>query len=364
MASGAEVAAMRRAVELSTRGLGTTRPNPVVGCVVLGPDGRTTVGEGWHQRAGGPHAEVAALAGAGARARGGTALVTLEPCAHHGRTPPCTDALLAAGVRRVVVAVRDPHPPAAGGVEVLRAAGVDVEVGVLAAEAGAANQRWLAVQRRGRPYVTWKFAASLDGRVAAADGTSRWITSRAARLDAHRLRAEADAVVVGVGTVLADDPQLTVRHVEPTAQPLRVVVDTRGRTPRGARVLDEAAPTLLAVGRGVVPPPGADTVVLPPGEGGLDLAALLAALHARDCQEVLVEGGPTLAGSFVDAGLVDRVVGYLAPALLGGPPAYPALRGRGAAGIAAAVRLTLQEVTPVGPDLRLTARLDPPDGED
>lgn len=364
MASEAEVAAMRRAVELSTRGLGTTKPNPVVGCVLLDPDGWSTVGEGWHQRAGGPHAEVAALAEAGPRARAATAVVTLEPCAHHGRTPPCTDALVAAGIRRVVVAVRDPHPVAAGGVDMLRAAGVDVEVGVLAAEAEAANVRWLSVLRRGRPYVTWKYAASLDGRVAAADGTSRWITSPQARADAHRLRAGADAVVVGVGTVLADDPQLTVRQVEPVVRPLRVVVDTHGRTPREARVLDDAAPTLLAVGRDAVPPPGADTVVLPPGDGGLDVAALLAALFACDRHDVLVEGGPTLAGSFIDAGLVDRVVGYVAPALLGGPPAHPALGGRGAAGIGAAVRLTLEEVTRVGPDLRLTAHLDPHDGED
>jgi diaminohydroxyphosphoribosylaminopyrimidine deaminase/5-amino-6-(5-phosphoribosylamino)uracil reductase len=372
VASHAEHAAMRRAVDLAARGRRTVAPNPTVGCVILVSDsagGTTVAGEGWHERAGGPHAEIAALAAAGDLARGATAVVTLEPCAHHGRTPPCTDALLAAGIARVVIAVLDPNPAAAGGAEILRAAGVSVETGVAAEEAADGNAPWLTVVRTGRPFVTWKYAATLDGRVAALDGSSRWITSPRARADVHRLRAEHDAVAVGIGTVLADDPQLTVRGVEgasgpgpgpggPGGQPLRVVVDSRGRTPAGARVLDGAAPTLVAVGPGARPPAGADTVVLPPAPGGLDLPALLADLLARDCRSVLLEGGPTLAGSFIEAGLVDRIVGYLAPALLGGPAAYPVLGGSGAAGIADATRLRLTDVTRVGPDLRIVARLD------
>jgi diaminohydroxyphosphoribosylaminopyrimidine deaminase/5-amino-6-(5-phosphoribosylamino)uracil reductase len=360
VAGDAEVAAMRRAVQLSARGLPTAHPNPVVGAVVLGPDGSTTVGEGWHERAGGPHAEVRALAAAGERARGGTVVVTLEPCAHIGRTGPCTAALLAAGVRRVVVAVTDPHPVAGGGAEVLRAAGVEVETGVLAGEAAAVNEDWLIAVRRGRPLVTWKYAATLDGRVAAADGSSRWITSAPARADVHRLRGAQDAIIVGVGTVLADDPHLTVRHPNgelAALQPLRVVVDSAGRTPAGARVLDNAAPTLLAVGEGAAPPVGAEVVRLPAAADGrgLDLTALLSALTARDRRFVLLEGGPTLAGGFLDAGLVDRVVGYVAPALLGRGPVAVTTSRTGAT-MEDVRRWRLEGVQRIGPDVRLTAR--------
>ncbi|THC51014.1 bifunctional diaminohydroxyphosphoribosylaminopyrimidine deaminase/5-amino-6-(5-phosphoribosylamino)uracil reductase RibD [Streptomyces sp. A1499] len=346
---------MRRALALSALGLGATSPNPVVGCVVLDASGEVA-GEGWHQRAGGPHAEVNALRAAGGRARGGTALVTLEPCNHTGRTGPCAQALIEAGVARVVYAVSDPNPAATGGAETLRAAGISVEQGLCEAEAAEGNAAWLTSVRLGRPHVTWKYAATLDGRIAAADGTSRWITSAEARADVHRLRAECDAVVVGSGTQRADDPHLAVRGVAGAVQPLRVVVDTSGTavTP-GARVLDDAAPTLIAVADDVTPAVTAETVRLRRADGGLDVPALLDALHSRGVRSVLLEGGPTLAGAFVAAGAVDRVVGYLAPALLGAGPA--ALSGGGITTITQALRLDVSEIRRLGPDLRITATL-------
>ncbi|MEV0125416.1 bifunctional diaminohydroxyphosphoribosylaminopyrimidine deaminase/5-amino-6-(5-phosphoribosylamino)uracil reductase RibD [Streptomyces sp. NPDC050703] len=347
---------MRRALALSALGLGATSPNPVVGCVVLDASGEVA-GEGWHQRAGGPHAEVNALRAAGGRARGGTALVTLEPCNHTGRTGPCAQALIEAGVARVVYAVSDPTPEATGGAQTLRDAGIRVEQGLCEAEAAEVNAAWLTSVRLGRPHVTWKYAATLDGRVAAADGTSRWITSAEARADVHRLRAECDAVVVGSGTQRADDPHLAVRGVEGAVQPLRVVVDTSGTavTP-GARILDDAAPTLIAVADDVTPAVDAETVRLPRAEGGgLDVPALLDALHTRGVRSVLLEGGPTLAGAFVAAGAVDRVVGYLAPVLLGAGPA--ALTGGGITTLTQALRLDVSETRRLGPDLRITATL-------
>ncbi|GII02390.1 bifunctional diaminohydroxyphosphoribosylaminopyrimidine deaminase/5-amino-6-(5-phosphoribosylamino)uracil reductase RibD [Planobispora takensis] len=370
----ADPAHMRRAVELAARGRGTTSPNPVVGCVVLDASGRVA-GEGFHAYAGGPHAEVVALRAAGERARGGTAYVTLEPCDHTGRTGPCSAALLEAGVARVVVAVGDPNPVAAGGAGRLRAHGVVVESGVLTEEAERGNAEWLTSVRLGRPHVTWKYAATLDGRSAAADGTSQWITSPESRADVHRLRAGTDAIIAGVGTVLADDPRLTARpsgEADPGAgrRLLRVIVDSDGRTPVSARVLDGGAPTLVAVAHdasatelearakelGRLGAGGAAEVVrLPRREPyGIDLHALLAELHRRQVVGVLLEGGPTLAGSFVREGLVDRVVGYLAPALLGEGAA--ALGPAGVTTIAGTHRLELEDVTPIGPDLRLTAR--------
>ncbi|RIQ30204.1 bifunctional diaminohydroxyphosphoribosylaminopyrimidine deaminase/5-amino-6-(5-phosphoribosylamino)uracil reductase RibD [Jiangella rhizosphaerae] len=351
MASPAELAAMRRAIELSRNGALTTPPNPDVGCVILDAAG-ATVGEGWHERPGGPHAEITALAEAGERARGGTAVVTLEPCDHTGRTGPCTQALIAAGVARVVVAVADPNPVAAGGAATLSAHGVDVESGVLADEAAAANARWLTPFRTHRPFVVWKFAATLDGRSAAADGTSRWITGDEARADVHRLRAAVDTVIVGSGTVRADDPQLTARldaaGVAPAAdraveQPLRVVVDSAGRTPATARVRDDAAPTWIATAAEVGAGP----------DGRVDLPGLLTRLYDDGRRYVLLEGGPTLAGAFWRAGLIDRVVGYVAPALLGAGPA--ALADAGVTTIDAAIRLDVTDVKAFGPDLRITA---------
>jgi diaminohydroxyphosphoribosylaminopyrimidine deaminase/5-amino-6-(5-phosphoribosylamino)uracil reductase len=343
---------MRRAVQLAERGRTTTLPNPVVGCVLLSPHGEV-VAEGWHERVGGPHAEQAALRAAGDAARGATAVVTLEPCAHTGRTGPCADALVAAGVSRVVVGVLDPSDVAGGGVERLRAAGVDVEVGVETAGAEAVNAAWLTAVRLRRPFVTWKVAATLDGRVGAADGTSRWITGEEARADVHRLRAEVDTVLVGIGTVLADDPWLTVRSPTGAAanrQPLRVVADTHGRTPHGARVCDGAAETWVATAAEV----GIDP------DGHLDLLSLLRALFHRGRRHVLLEGGPRLAGAFWRARLVDRVVAYVAPALLGAGP--PALQDAGIGTIADIARLRLDDVTRLGDDVRLTLspRVMPP----
>ncbi len=348
--------AMRRAVVLAARGLGRTSPNPVVGCVVLDSAGRPA-GEGYHRRAGGPHAEIHALRAAGERARGGTAYVTLEPCDHTGRTGPCSRALLDAGVARVVYAVADPDPRAGGGARTLRAAGVAVERGLLAEEAEAGNVAWLTSVRLRRPHVTWKYAATLDGRSAAADATSRWITSAESRADVHRLRAEADAVVVGAGTARADDPHLAVRGVPDAAQPLRVVVDTEGTAVRpGARILDGASATLVAVAEdadlraaGHLP----EVVRLPRAARGLDVPALLAVLDARGVRSVLLEGGPALAGSFVAAGAVDRVIGYLAPVLLGAGPA--ALADAGIATLADALRLRMTETVRIGTDVRITA---------
>ncbi|GHI84295.1 riboflavin biosynthesis protein RibD [Streptomyces xanthophaeus] len=349
-----DIRAMRRAVELAARGLGSTSPNPVVGCVITDAAG-TVVGEGWHQRAGGPHAEVHALRAAGAAARGATAYVTLEPCNHTGRTGPCAQALLDAGISRVVYAVADPNQQASGGAATLRAAGVDTTGGLLAAEAEQGNAAWLTSVRRGRPHVTWKYAATLDGRSAAADGTSRWISSPESRADVHRLRAESDAVLVGGGTLRDDDPHLAVRGIEGATQPLRIALDTRATLPASARILDDAAPTLLVVGQDADTRhlPGVDLLRLPLHDGRVAVHDLLAALHARGTRSVLLEGGPVLAGAFLEAGAVDRVIGYLAPALLGAGPA--ALADAGVSTIAGALRLDLTEAVRIGPDLRITA---------
>jgi diaminohydroxyphosphoribosylaminopyrimidine deaminase / 5-amino-6-(5-phosphoribosylamino)uracil reductase len=333
---------MRRAIELAARGVSTVLPNPVVGCVLLAPGG-VTVGEGWHRQAGGPHAEAVALGQAGDRARGATAVVTLEPCNHTGRTGPCAEALLAAGVARVVIAVPDPSPKAAGGARRLRQSGVEVVEGVLAGEAGAGNEPWLTATRRRRPFVTWKLAASLDGRVAAADGTSRWITGEEARADVHRLRSEVDTMLVGVGTVLADDPRLTVRGQAVARQPLRVVVDSNGRTPANARVRNDEA----------------ETWIVTADEGRVDLPQLMTALYERERRHVLLEGGPRLAGAMVAAGLVDRVVAYLAPMLLGAGP--NALADAGITTIGKAWRLETLDVHRFGADVRIRARPVRPD---
>ncbi|MFJ9597055.1 bifunctional diaminohydroxyphosphoribosylaminopyrimidine deaminase/5-amino-6-(5-phosphoribosylamino)uracil reductase RibD [Streptomyces virginiae] len=346
--------AMRRAVELAARGLGSTSPNPVVGCVITDASG-TVVGEGWHQRAGGPHAEVHALRAAGAAARGGTAYVTLEPCNHTGRTGPCAQALADAGVARVVYAVPDPNPQASGGAATLRAAGIDTTAGLLRAEAEAGNTAWLTSVRLGRPHVTWKYAATLDGRSAAADGSSRWISSAESRADVHRLRAEADAVLVGGGTLRADDPHLAVRGIDGATQPLRVALDTRAGLRPAARILDDAAPTLLVVAEDADTRhlPGVDLLRLPLRDGRIPVDLLLAQLYARGVRSLLLEGGPTLAGAFLENAAVDRVVGYLAPALLGAGPA--ALADAGITNISHALRLDITEAVRVGPDLRITA---------
>ncbi|MEU6310586.1 bifunctional diaminohydroxyphosphoribosylaminopyrimidine deaminase/5-amino-6-(5-phosphoribosylamino)uracil reductase RibD [Streptomyces sp. NPDC047014] len=356
-APDADTRAMRRAVALAARGLGHTSPNPVVGCVITDASG-AVVGEGWHQRAGGPHAEVHALRAAGEAARGGTAYVTLEPCNHTGRTGPCAQALAEAGITRVVYAVPDPNPQASGGGATLRAAGIATTAGLLADEAEAGNTAWLTSVRLGRPHVLWKYAATLDGRIAAADGSSRWISCAESRADVHRLRAEADAVVVGTGTLRADDPHLAVRGIDGATQPLRVVLDTRATVTPGARVLDGAAPTLIAVADDLDAAAtrhlaGRDLARLPREGGGLSVRALLAELHRRGVRSVLLEGGPTLAGAFVAAGAVDTVVGYLAPVLLGAGPA--ALADAGIGTLTEALRLRITATDRIGTDLRITA---------
>jgi diaminohydroxyphosphoribosylaminopyrimidine deaminase/5-amino-6-(5-phosphoribosylamino)uracil reductase len=306
---------------------GTTSPNPPVGCVILDAGGEL-VGTGATAPPGGPHAEVVALAQAGERARGGTAVTTLEPCNHTGRTGPCSVALVAAGIAHVHHAAADPNPQAAGGAAHLRAAGVTTSTTGTDPEPLRA---WLHRQRTGRPHVTWKLAASLDGRTAAADGTSRWITGPQARAQVHAERARVDAVVVGTGTALADDPALTARHPDGTLaghQPLRVVVGHRP-LPAGARLLDDTAVTLLL-----------DTH---------DPHAVLAAL--TDHPDVLLEGGATLAGAFAAAGLLDRVVAYVAPVLLGAGPA--ALGDAGVGTIAQALRFEVESVERVGADVRI-----------
>jgi diaminohydroxyphosphoribosylaminopyrimidine deaminase / 5-amino-6-(5-phosphoribosylamino)uracil reductase len=334
-------------------------------------DGRV-VGEGYHRAPGEPHAEVAALAAAGPAAAGATCYVTLEPCAHQGRTPPCADALLQAGVARVVAALPDPDPRVDGaGLQRLRTAGVPVEVGVGAAAAAEQNAAYLTHRRLGRPRVTLKAAASLDGKVAAPDGSSQWITGPAARADAHRLRAEADAVAVGAGTALADDPRLTARlpgyHGR---QPLRVLVDAAGRVGAGGHLFDAAAPTLVATTAhapaGAVAAwkrAGAEVLVCPEaplGEGGrgVDLAALAAALGRRGVLELLVEGGPRLHAGFWAAGLADRLVWYLAPLVIGGDGAPGLLRGGGAPTLTAARPLRIASVERLGADLRVVAYPD------
>jgi len=325
-------AAMRLAVEQSEVVKGSTYPNPPVGAVILGADGQV-VGVGGTQPAGQAHAEVVALRRAARLAAGGTAVVTLEPCNHQGRTGPCVDALLDAGVAAVVYAVSDPNPIAAGGADRLAAAGVSVQSGVLADEvSGGPLREWLHRQRTGRPHVTWKYAASVDGRSAAADGSSRWITGEVARADVHRHRAVADAIVVGTGTVLADDPSLTARLPDGSLtprQPLRVVVGER-EISLDAKVLNDDSRTMVIRTR--------------------DPHEVLQALSDRT--DVFLEGGPTLAGAFIRAGLVDRILAYLAPTLLGGPVA--AIDDVGVANIGQARRWRYDGVKQLGADVRLS----------
>ena len=326
--------AMGRALAASAAVHGATSPNPPVGAVLLDATG-VVVGVGATAPPGGPHAEVTALRAAGERARGGTAVITLEPCAHHGRTPPCTEALIAAGVATVAFAVPDPHPTAGGGAAVLRAAGVAVREGALAQQVGRGPLRaWLHAVREGRPHVTWKLAVTLDGRSAAADGSSRWITGPAARAEVHALRASVDAIVVGTGTVLADDPALTARRPDGGLrehQPLRVVVGHRD-VPAGFAL---AAPDVLHLRTH-------------------DPDVVLAALSERGLVDVLLEGGPRLAGAFVGARRVDRVLAHVAPALLGAGPA--ALGDAGVVSMDAIARLDVDEVRRVGEDIVLDAR--------
>lgn len=350
---------MERALKLAARGLYTTMPNPRVGCVLV-KDG-VVVGEGWHERAGEGHAEVRALAIARNAARGATAYVTLEPCTHHGRTPPCVQALIASGVARVVAAMKDPNPLVAGkGAEALQAAGIAVETGLLEAEARELNVGFISRMTRGRPWVRVKIAASLDGRTALADGRSQWITGEAARRDGHRWRARACAVLTGIGTVRNDNPQLTVRGVHTPRQPVRIVVDGRLETPLEARVLGPG--TLIATASGdevraaALRERDAEVIVAPGTADQVDLAALMQELGRRHYNEVHVEAGRTLNGALLAAGLADELLIYFAPLALGdtarGMFALPALET-----LEGARRFRMREVRRIGGDVRLVARI-------
>ena len=359
---------MARAMRLAERGLYTTDPNPRVGCVLV-RDGRI-VGEGWHRKTGEPHAERNALIAAGEAARGATAYVTLEPCSHHGRTPPCAQGLIEAGVARVVAAMSDPNPLVAGrGMAMLRGAGIETGVGLLEAEAEALNPGFLARMRHARPYVRCKLAMSLDGRTAMASGESQWITAEAARRDVQYLRARSSAILTGVGTVLADDPSMNVRlsveelhGVEGAGdlrQPLRVVLDTRLRTPPRARLLSLPGDTLFVCGEGApaeteleLRGAGADVLRLPQLGGRIDLPALLGALADRGMNEILIEAGATLAGSALLAGLVDELVVYVAPQLLG-HAARALVNLPGLERLDERIELQFGDVRRVGPDLRV-----------
>jgi diaminohydroxyphosphoribosylaminopyrimidine deaminase / 5-amino-6-(5-phosphoribosylamino)uracil reductase len=355
---------MRRALAVAERGWGRVSPNPMVGCVLV-RDGRV-VAEGWHEGPGTEHAEAMALRLAGDRAAGSTAFVTLEPCVHHGRTPPCVPALLRAGVEGVIAATGDPNPIVDGaGFRALREAGLSVEQGLLADEARRQNVAFFAHVRTGLPFAVLKMASTLDGKAAARDGTSRWITGPAARADVQRLRAWADAIVVGAGTALADDPSLTLRDARfaSARPPLRVIVDASGRVRGEGRVFDGAAPTLVATTE-LAPAArrrewveaGADVLVLDrDAEGRVSLRALMPTLGKRDVQGVLVEGGPTLGWSAIRDGIVDQLVLYLAPSLVGGAAAPGWLGGSGFAPIGRAENVDVLSIERLGPDLKVVA---------
>jgi diaminohydroxyphosphoribosylaminopyrimidine deaminase/5-amino-6-(5-phosphoribosylamino)uracil reductase len=342
-------AMMRRALELAAKGMYTTTPNPRVGCVVT--RGETIIGEGWHERAGAPHAEILALRGVDAA--GATLYVTLEPCNHHGRTPPCVPALVQAKVARVVAAMRDPNRDAGGGGEALAAAGIRFEHGLLEDDARELNIGFVSRVTRGRPWVRMKIAATLDGRTALADGRSQWITGAEARRDGHRWRARACAILTGIGTVRADDPQLTVREVETPRQPLRVIIDSRLETPRDARILRGERVLVFAGREGTLP--NAEVIALPNAQGKVDLPRMLEVLAQRGVNELHVEAGFRLNGSLVREGCVDEFLLYLNPSFLGdgaqGMLDLPAL-----ASLDARLRLRLLSLERLGDDLRLLAR--------
>lgn len=354
-----DVACMAQALRLAALGMNTTTPNPRVGCVVV-KDGQV-VGEGWHEKAGGPHAEVHALQAAGDRARGATVYVTLEPCSHFGRTPPCADALIAAGVARVVVAMSDPNPQVSGqGLERLKTAGIQVATGLLRDQAEALNVGFISRMTRGRPWLRLKVASSLDGKTALNNGNSQWITSADARRDAHGWRARSCAMLTGIGTVRDDDPQLTVRDIPVTRQPLRVVVDSRLETPLNARILDGGNVLVAAAvpdekRMAALQQRGAEVIILANGQGKVDLPRLLVELGRRGINEVMVEAGFKLNGSLLREGCVDELLIYQAPVLLGD-------KARGMFDLAELTELSgkrelqILDRRMVGPDQRLMAR--------
>jgi diaminohydroxyphosphoribosylaminopyrimidine deaminase / 5-amino-6-(5-phosphoribosylamino)uracil reductase len=342
---------MGRALDLAERGLFTTTPNPRVGCVIA--HGQDVVSAGWHEKAGGPHAEVVALERAGARAAGATVYVTLEPCNHQGRTPPCVEALKRAKVARVVAAMRDPNPQAARGGKALAASGVRFEAGLMAEEATELNIGFVSRMTRGRPWVRLKIAATLDGRTALPDGRSQWITGPEARRDGHRWRARACALLTGAGTVVADDPRLTVRELDTPRQPLRVVVDSRLETPPTAKILEGEKTLVFSAAPGELK--NAEVIALPNENGKVDLPAMLQQLARRGINELHVEAGSRLNGSLVREGCVDEFLLYFNPSFIGGAaqgmldlPALASLDER--------VKLSVVSVDRVGEDLRVLAR--------
>ena len=358
MLSAADSVWMASALKLAERGLYTTSPNPRVGCVLVKED--KLLGEGWHEKAGEAHAEINALRAAGASARGATAYVTLEPCSHHGRTPPCAEALIAAGVARVVIAMQDPNPQVAGqGMARLREAGLEVDNGLMEAAARALNPGFISRMTRGTPWMRSKIAMSMDGRTALNNGASQWITGAPARRDGHHWRARSCAVLTGIGTVLADDAQLTVREVETPRQPLRVVLDSTLRMPTKARILQGGNTLIYTVAQdarkiSVLKEAGADIVVLPAEHGQVNLQACIKDLAERGCNEILIEAGRSLNGAFMRAGLLDELVMYLAPQLLG-----DAARGMAELGeltrLEQGIELEWQDMRQTGRDMRIVA---------
>ncbi len=364
MTSSSDYRHMGRALKLATRGLYTTDPNPRVGCVIARGD--RIVGEGWHRLAGESHAEILALQEAGGNAAGATAYVTLEPCCHDGRTPPCTEALILARLSRVVIAMSDPNPQVGGGgIERLRSAGIEVESGVLTEMAGSLNPGFRQRHLHGRPFVRLKLGVTLDGRTAMQDGESHWITSPEARQDVQRLRARSSAILTGIGTALKDDPLLTVRLIEAGAeprQPLRVIADTNLRLPPSARMLSLPGETLIMTAgkdeavAAALADAGATIQYITPADGGLDLQQIMKSLAQREINEVLVEAGPSLCGSLVIADLVDEVIFYMAPSLIGNSgsgmfrlPGVDRLEDR--------PLLSIKSVRRVGEDLRIIAAI-------
>ncbi|MBI5910893.1 MAG: bifunctional diaminohydroxyphosphoribosylaminopyrimidine deaminase/5-amino-6-(5-phosphoribosylamino)uracil reductase RibD [Betaproteobacteria bacterium] len=351
---------MAEALRLAEKGLFTATPNPRVGCVIV-RDGQA-VGAGWHEKTGEPHAEVLALRAAGERARGATAYVSLEPCSHHGRTPPCVDALIKTGIARVVAAMQDPNSQVAGsGFAALRAAGIQVESGLMQDEARALNIGFVARMSRGRPWVRMKIAASLDGRTALANGQSRWITGPEARRDGHAWRARACAVLTGIGTVRDDDPQLNVREVETARQPLKVVVDSRLQLPLSAKLLASGKVLVAAAvddqaGIAALQDKGAEVVVLPNARGKVELTELMRELARRDINEVHVEAGFKLNGSLLGEGLVDELLIYLAPCILG-DSAYGMFSLPELAHLDRKRLVQFADMQTIGSDLRILARV-------
>ncbi|MEO5655001.1 MAG: bifunctional diaminohydroxyphosphoribosylaminopyrimidine deaminase/5-amino-6-(5-phosphoribosylamino)uracil reductase RibD [Nitrosospira sp.] len=358
MFSSTDYSFMAQALRLAEKGLYSTSPNPRVGCVLV-RDGQV-IGSGWHERAGGHHAEINALAAAATgAAQGATAYLTLEPCSHHGRTPPCAEALIKAGIAKLIIAMEDPNPLVSGrGCASLKAAGIEVQAGLMEAEARVLNIGFISRMARKRPWIRMKIAASLDGKTALNNGTSQWITSEAARRDGHRLRARSCAVLTGIGTVLADDPQLTVRHVNTPRQPLRVVVDSRLDIPVDAGVLRGGGELIFTATASegkimALREVGARVIVLPGEDGGVDLVGMMWQLADFEINEVLIEAGFKLNGSLINAGLVDELVIYLAPCLIGdaarGMMNLPEL-----ANLADKRALKINDVRMVGTDIRLT----------